>query len=107
MLEVVAEAFDGALDLAVRRERYTCEEFSYEIAASGMAGIVMLLPQRRTLVVSSASVGYVQVRVTDGDGTPRGVMTLNTEGRVTWSEPDLAEDTWLVLDEDRASEADE
>jgi hypothetical protein len=90
MLVVVADAYDDALDLSVRRERFTCEEFSYQIAHSGMSGVVTLLPERRTLVVSNASVGYVQVRVIDSEGTPLGSMTLNVEGRVIWSTPDLS-----------------
>jgi hypothetical protein len=32
MLEVVADAFDDALDLSVRRDRFTCADFSYQIA---------------------------------------------------------------------------
>jgi hypothetical protein len=35
-------------------------------------------------------VGYVQIRVIDSEGTPLGSMTLNAEGRVIWSTPDLS-----------------
>ena len=90
MLVVVADAFDDALDLAARRDRFTCTDFSYQIAPNGMSGIVVLLPERRTLMVSNAAVGYVQIRVIDSDGTPLGAMTLNTEGHVIWSTPDLS-----------------
>jgi hypothetical protein len=55
-----------------------------------MSGIVVLLPERRTLVVSNAAVGYVQIRIIDREGTPLGLMTLNAEGRVMWSTPDLS-----------------
>jgi hypothetical protein len=90
MLVVVADAYDDALDLSARRDRFTCADFSYQIALNGMSGIVVLLPERRTLVVSNAPVGYVQIRVIDGEGTPVGSMTLNAEGRVIWSTPDLS-----------------
>lgn len=90
MLEVVADAFDDALDLSVRRDRFTCVDFSYQIAPNGMSGIVVLLPERRTLIVSNAAVGYVQIRVIDSKGTPLGSMTVNAEGRVVWSTPDLS-----------------
>jgi len=89
MLEVVADAFDAALDLSVRRDWFTCADFTYQIAANGLCGSVLLLPERRALIVSNASVGYVQVRVLDREGTPVGSMTLNTEGRVIWATPDL------------------
>ena len=90
MLEIVADAFDDALDLSVRRDRFICEDFSYQIAPNGMSGIVVLLPERRTLIVSSAPVGYVQIRVIDSEGTPLGLMTINAEDRVVWSAPDLS-----------------
>jgi hypothetical protein len=90
MLEVVADAYDDALDLSARRDRFTCADFSYQIAPNGMSGIVTLLPERRALIVSNASVGYVQVRVIDAEGTPLGTMSLNAEGCVIWSTPDLS-----------------
>jgi hypothetical protein len=90
MLEVVADAYDDALDLATRRERFTCSDFSYQIALNGMSGIVVLEPEQRTLLVSNAAVGYVQVRVMDSEGTPVGAMILNADGRVIWSTPDLS-----------------
>jgi hypothetical protein len=43
---------------------------------------MVVVPERHTLIVSNASVGYVQVRVMDSQGTPLGSMTLNAEGRV-------------------------
>jgi hypothetical protein len=90
MLVVMADAYDDALDLSVRRDRFTCADFSYDIALNGMSGSVVLLPEGRTLIVSDASVGYVQIRVIDSEGTPLGSMTLNAEGHVIWSTPDLS-----------------
>jgi hypothetical protein len=90
MLEVVADALDDAQDLSVRRDRFTCADFSYQIAPNEMSGIVVLLPERRTLLVSNAAVGYVQIRIIDSEGTPLGLMALNAEGRVMWSAPDLS-----------------
>jgi hypothetical protein len=90
MLVVVADRYGDALDLSVRRDRFTCADFSYQIAPDGMSGVVVLLPERRTLIVSNASVHYVQIRVIDSEETPVGSMTLNAEGRVIWSTPDLS-----------------
>jgi hypothetical protein len=89
MLEVVADAYQDSLELSGRRERFICADFSYAIALNGMSGIVVLHPEGRTLIVS-ASMGYERVRVIDGEGTPIGTMSLNVDGRVTWSTPDLS-----------------
>ena len=62
MLEVVADAYQDSLELSGRRDRFTCADFSYSIALNGMSGIVVLLPEGRTLIVS-ASMGYERVRV--------------------------------------------
>jgi len=89
MLEVVADSFDDALDLAVHHDRFSCEDFSFFIAPDGMSGIVVLLPEWRPLIVSNTAVGYVQIRVADSDGTPLGSMTVSAKGQVIWSTPDL------------------
>ncbi len=90
MLVIVADGFDDALDLSARRDRFTCVDFSYQIALNGKSGIVELLPELLTLNVSNAARDYVQVRVFDSEGTPLGSMTVNAEGRVIWSTPDLS-----------------
>jgi len=89
MLEVLADAFHDSLELSGRRDRFTCVDFSYSIALNGMSGIVVLLPEGRTLIVS-ASLGYERIRVIDSEGTPIGTMTLSADGRVIWSTPDLS-----------------
>jgi hypothetical protein len=89
MLEVVADAYQDSLELSVRRDRFTCADFSYYIALNGKSGIVMLLPEKRTLVVS-ASAGYERIRVIDSQGTPIGTLSLSADGHVIWSTPDLS-----------------
>jgi hypothetical protein len=90
MLEVVADSFNDALDLSVHHDRFSCEDFSFFVAPDGMSGIVVLLPEWRPLIVSNTSVGYVQIRVTDSEGTPLGSMTVGAKGQVIWSAPDLS-----------------
>ncbi len=89
MLEVVADAYQDSLELSGRHDRFTCADFSYAIAFNGMSGIVVLLPEGRTLIVS-ASMGYERVRVIDSEGTPIGTLSLSVDGRVAWSTPDLS-----------------
>jgi hypothetical protein len=81
MLEVVADAYHDSLEGSPRRDRFTCADFSYSIALNEMSGIVVLLPERRTLIVS-ASMGY--------ERTPIGTLSLGTDGRVLWATPDLS-----------------
>jgi hypothetical protein len=89
MLVVVADAYHDSLELSAQRDRFTCADFSYSIAPNGMSGIVMLLPEGRTLIVS-ATLGYERIRVIDSEGTPIGTLSLNADGRVIWSTPDLS-----------------
>jgi hypothetical protein len=89
MLEVVADAYHDSLELSGRRDRFTCADFTYSIALNEMSGIVVLLPEQRTLIVS-ASMGYERIRVIDSEGTPIGTLGLGADGRVIWSTPDLS-----------------
>jgi hypothetical protein len=89
MLEIVADAYHESLDLSGRRDRFMCADFTYMIALNGMSGVVVLLPEQRTLIVS-ATMGYERIRVFDSEGTPVGTLRVNTEGRVIWSAPDLS-----------------
>jgi hypothetical protein len=87
MLLVVADRYDDGLDLSARRDRFTCSDFSYKIAADEKSGTVLLLPDRRTLTVSEVAVDYARIRVFDEKGSLQGAMTCAPEGRVTWSRP--------------------
>jgi hypothetical protein len=89
MLEVVADAYHDSLELSGRRDRFTCADFTYSIALNGMSGVVVLLPEGRSLIVSTA-LGYERIRVIDSEGTPIGTLGLNADGRVIWSAPDLS-----------------
>jgi hypothetical protein len=84
MLLVVAEGYDDPLELSARRDRFTCDDFSYSVGHDGRSGFVVLLPQGRPLKVSGPSVGYVSIRVMDGAGRLVGSMHCRGDGRVSW-----------------------
>jgi hypothetical protein len=90
MLTIIAEGYDEPLDLVERRDQFTCEAFSYSISEQRTIGFITLLPQGRSLTVSSPVIGYVRVRVMDDAGTPVGTMTCGPDGRVYWSVPALS-----------------
>jgi hypothetical protein len=85
MLFVVAAGYEDPLELAARRDRFTCDDFSYSIAHDARSGFVVLLPQGRPLKVSGPSVGYVSIHVMDGAGKLLGSMRCGGDGRVSWS----------------------
>jgi hypothetical protein len=85
MLLIVAEGDDDLLELSARRDRFTCEDFSYLIAHDGKSGFVVLLPQGRPPKVSRPSVGYVSIRVMDSARKPVGSMHCSGNGRVSGS----------------------
>jgi hypothetical protein len=84
MLPVVAEGYGDPLELSARRDRFTCDDFSYSIAHGGRSGFVVLLPQGRPLKVGGPSVGYLSIRVMDGAGRLVGSMHCSGDGRVSW-----------------------
>jgi len=87
MVVIVADGFDDGIELSARRDRFTCADFSYTIAPDEHSGVVLLLPERRTLTVSGAWVHYVCVRVYTPAGRLLGSMACALDGRVTWSAP--------------------
>jgi hypothetical protein len=84
MLVVVADGYDDPLELSARRDRFTCAEFYYSIALNEKSGIVVLQPEKRALIVSGPTIGYVRIRVFDSSGILVGSMSCNDEGHVTW-----------------------
>ena len=84
-LLIVADGYEDALSLARRRDQFTSAEFSYEIAPDEQSAVVLLLPERRALTVSGASVDYVRVRLFDSLGRLLGCMACGPHGRVGWS----------------------
>ena len=84
MLVVVADGYDDPLELSARRDRFTCTDFYYSIAHNEKSGIVVLLPERRALIVSGPAVGYVRIRVIDSSGLLVGSMSCSGDGHVTW-----------------------
>ncbi len=85
MLLIVADDHDEGLELSVRRDRFKCAEFSYTVAPDERSGIVLLLPDKRALRVSSTSDDYERVRIFDNAGILVGTMICAQDGRVTWS----------------------
>jgi len=85
MLVIVADSYDDPPALSRRSDRFICADFSYSIAHTGRSGIVVLLPQGRTLTVSGPAVGYVRIRVIDSEGKLLGAMTCSDDGHVSWS----------------------
>jgi hypothetical protein len=85
MLVIMADGQDDPLGLSARRDRFTCDGFSYSIADDGRSGFVVLLPQWRPLMVSGSSPGYARIRVIDSGGKLVGSMTCSDDGRVSWS----------------------
>jgi hypothetical protein len=85
MLVIMADGHDDPLELSARRDRFTCEGFSYSIADDGKSGFVVLLPQWRPLMVSGSSLGYVRIRVINSEGKLVGSMTCSGDSRVSWS----------------------
>jgi hypothetical protein len=85
MLVVVADGYDNPLEPSARRDRFTCTDFYFSIADNEKSGIVVLLPERRALIVSGPSVGYVRIRVMDGAGLLVGAMSCGGNGHVAWT----------------------
>ena len=85
MLVIVADGYDDSTGVSGRRDRFTCTEFSYAIVSDKSRGTVMLLPEKRILVVSTDKRDYVRVRVFGDTGVLVGAMTCVRDGRVVWS----------------------
>jgi hypothetical protein len=85
MLVVVADGYDDPWGLSARRDRFACADFQYTIALNEKSGIVVLLPQKRALIVSGPAIGYVRIRVIDNAGLLVGSMSCSDEGHVSWS----------------------
>lgn len=88
MLLVVADAYSDSVDLAARRDWFRCVEYVQAIASHEKSGVVLLLPQKRELKVSSAPGDYSRIRILDAEGVLHGVMECATDGRVRWIQPD-------------------
>jgi hypothetical protein len=85
MLEVVADGYDDPSELSARCDRFTCTDFHYSIALNEKSGIVVLVPEKRALIVSGPAIGYLRVRVFDSSGLLLGAMSCSKAGHVTWT----------------------
>jgi len=84
---VVADCHDDPFALSVRRDRFTSVAFTHAIASHQRSGMVLLLPEERTLAVSLAPEDYERVRVFSDNGKLIGMMVCSPEGLVCWVTP--------------------
>jgi hypothetical protein len=87
MLMIIADYHDDPYELAGRRERFTAEEFSSLIDLGGCSGTVLLMPERRTLTVSSSAKDYERIRIFNENGRLIGTMAHSALGLVSWTAP--------------------
>ena len=87
MLVIVADGYEDALELGARRDRFTCSEFSYSIAPDERSGVLLLLPERRAVIVSSNPADYTRAWVFTPKAALVGIMTCELSGRVRWLNP--------------------
>ncbi|HUN74939.1 MAG TPA: hypothetical protein VMU40_10525 [Steroidobacteraceae bacterium] len=87
MLTIIADYHDDPFELVGRRDRFMAPEFSSMIASDERSGSVLLIPERRTLTVSSSARDYERIRIFNQKGNLLGTMTCSTRGVVSWVEP--------------------
>jgi hypothetical protein len=85
MLTIIADHHDNPLELTGRRDRFTAAEFAPTVAPDARSGSVRLVPQQRTLAVSSSAQDYQRVRVLGADGALLGTLACSPDGHVSWS----------------------
>jgi len=86
MLMIVADYRDDPSELAARRDRFTATEFSSTIASGERSGSVLLMPERRSLTVSSSPADYERIRIFNEQGQLIGALTCSATGLVSWSD---------------------
>jgi len=86
MYLIIADGHGSPLELSPRRDRFFAEAFAYAIALHAAKGTVTLHPGGQTLHVGSDADCYERVRVFSEDWFLIGTMSLDAEGRVSWTE---------------------
>jgi hypothetical protein len=87
MLMIIADYHDDPYELSGRRERFTAAEFAFTIELGKRSGSVLLIPEKRSLRVSSSSKDFERIRVFNENGNLLGTMACSPTGTVSWVAP--------------------